>query len=274
MDVCCYLKADSHIDGNMNGAAGIRRYNRQIHGFTLIELLVVVAIIAVLIAVLLPALSASRKSARQVGCLANLHSWHLAITMYAGDYHDAMPVASENYLIDGMSAYWHMRMWPYVSNGQQYSAPTPESRKKSLLYCPSDTTIAAVIEAGANAGRVQGWCAPSWGANVCAMGVYRSNANVWRYWKLINSGTTLTWYDTPTRIGRPLDIFEGDTILLGDSVLYDYNTTSWSIGWNETLNPPYYLDYRHEGKCNLLFLNGSAQSQTDIPSLYRWARID
>lgn len=54
-------------------------------GFTLIELLVVVAIISLLIALLLPALSHSRKVARQVVCSSNLRSMGTCISMYLED---------------------------------------------------------------------------------------------------------------------------------------------------------------------------------------------
>ena len=62
------------------------RSNTTLRGFTLIELLVVVAIIALLVAILVPALNRAREQARRAVCAGNLHSLHISITMYAGDY--------------------------------------------------------------------------------------------------------------------------------------------------------------------------------------------
>jgi prepilin-type N-terminal cleavage/methylation domain-containing protein/prepilin-type processing-associated H-X9-DG protein len=62
--------------------------------FTLIELLVVIAIIAILAALLFPALSASQKRARKLGCLNNLKQLQTAWLSYAHDSDDRLaPIA-------------------------------------------------------------------------------------------------------------------------------------------------------------------------------------
>lgn len=62
------------------------RRRHQASGFTLIELLVVISIIALLMAILLPALGAARRVAKQSVCLSQIRQFHLALTLYEGDY--------------------------------------------------------------------------------------------------------------------------------------------------------------------------------------------
>jgi type II secretory pathway pseudopilin PulG len=59
----------------------------------LIELLVVIAIIAILAALLLPALAKAKQRATRAKCMGNEKNQVLALTMYAGDNGDTLPVS-------------------------------------------------------------------------------------------------------------------------------------------------------------------------------------
>lgn len=64
-------------------------------GFTLIELLVVIAIIALLVSILFPVFSRAREKARQTTCVSNLKQIGAAMLMYAQDWDEWVPSASE-----------------------------------------------------------------------------------------------------------------------------------------------------------------------------------
>jgi prepilin-type N-terminal cleavage/methylation domain-containing protein len=71
----------------------------SVRGFTLVELLVVIGIIALLIAMLMPTLTAARKQAAGVKCLANIRSQLQAIQIYANDNNGLLVCGSHQRLL-------------------------------------------------------------------------------------------------------------------------------------------------------------------------------
>src|SRR4051812_23178535 len=76
--------------------------------FTLIELLVVIAIMVIIAALLFPLFARVREKAREASCLSNLKQIGLAMTMYAQDYDETLPL----YVVDWST----LILQPYIKN--------------------------------------------------------------------------------------------------------------------------------------------------------------
>jgi prepilin-type N-terminal cleavage/methylation domain-containing protein/prepilin-type processing-associated H-X9-DG protein len=100
-------------------------------GFTLIELLVVISIIALLLSILMPALSAVKKRAQQVVCMANLAQWGLVLTLYTEDHNSHFFAGYYDYTDPNDVIYTSTNsdLWPYALQSY-YQTP-------KLKFCPS-----------------------------------------------------------------------------------------------------------------------------------------
>jgi prepilin-type N-terminal cleavage/methylation domain-containing protein len=116
--------------------------NTKANAFTLIEILVVIAIIAVLAGILFPVFQGARKRSYETTCFSNLRQVGLAIGMYAHDYDDKYPIATDG------SEKVVLRL-PTDAKGQATlaNAPTlkrilaPYIKTDGIWKCPADQGI-------------------------------------------------------------------------------------------------------------------------------------
>lgn len=112
---------------------------RRESGFTLIELLVVIAIISILASILMPVFSRARAKARQSDCVSNLRQLAVALTMYADDFDETLPLWSlvggdptGGGRLPGLPYTWDTQLQPYIRNTQiLYCRDNPNGRHRS-----------------------------------------------------------------------------------------------------------------------------------------------
>lgn len=128
------------------------RRTRSLPAFTLVELLVVIGIIALLISVLLPALNKARQQANKTKCLAGLRSLGQAVSIYAAENKDRVPIgfvatASTTTGVTALQFPLSNYVWfGNASNGNQrdnglglLARTKMVTRGPQAFYCPTET---------------------------------------------------------------------------------------------------------------------------------------
>ena len=204
----------------------IGKHALPVFGFSLLELLLVIAIVAVLAGLLLPALARAKAKARSAQCLNNLRQWGLAFRQYADDNQDYLPRRGQGVKpleqIDRPED-WFNALPPYLKLPSYQQLFTNHQRLDPIS--PSVFVCPVAVDPGSNH-----FLPYAMNMNLCPWG---------------NSGTTeATRFSDVARPAQVVALADGSG---------PYSATYPSQN-------PYTPVPRHNGRVNLLFLAGQAQS--------------
>jgi prepilin-type N-terminal cleavage/methylation domain-containing protein/prepilin-type processing-associated H-X9-DG protein len=108
---------------------------RTERGLTLMELLVVISVIAILAALLLPALSITKKKARQTVCMNHLRQINLGVRMYSNDASDRLPTPGAETTATNRTLLYS----GYKELVKDYlGLKGASSQSRSMFTCPAD----------------------------------------------------------------------------------------------------------------------------------------
>jgi len=208
--------------------------------FTLVELLVVIAIIAVLAAVAIPVGSQAMDSGSATHCLSNVRQVALATLAYTSDHNSMLPTAGS-----GSAAEWPKLIAPYAGGDAK--------KRKTIFVCPGcdvpvqDGTGAEIaITYGMHGGLM-----PKAGAPKSLLSVTRP-AQVILCAEMCQNPGNKGW--SPYSVENP-SIFLGagrsGSVAMDQSIAIGPDSDSGNQSW---------IRYRHNGKANVAFCDGHAES--------------
>ena len=207
---------------------------RKRSAFTLVELLVVIGIISLLIAILLPSLARARQAAMSIQCLSNQRQIGIFTQMYNSEYNGMMPPIFD-YNKNNWAIIWthtsdpiNVPSWLNKYAGTMQSGPT--------IWCPSAPR----------------WGTLPWVTEPC--GNYGANAWTMHYgegnWPWKNK-----WY-------KITELRKASEILLLTDMWPKTDLDGWSSSKYMVIGDAYNvrdIDYRHNGRANVLFADGHAE---------------
>ncbi len=253
--------------------------NRK-NAFTLIELLVVIAIIAILAAILFPVFAQAREKARAISCLSNTKNLGTAVMMYAQDYDEVLPARQHPLAPPPRPGVGYPQIYdilnPYIKNGDGWS-------RGGIWSCPSAANKSQSNNLGFNATLFPDGDA-SW--NSFKGGPYISLAAIERpadvagiVDKGMNAGTD-NWMEFPSdqwafvdgsvMTGANVDPLKDAGLPVAKGGSSDFGALGPNVGdcdmagstqnWNWTRSCFLRPRYRHNGTCNVTFMDGHSKA--------------
>ena len=219
-------------------------------GFTLVELLVVIAIIALLVGILTPSLGQARRMVRSTVCQSNLHEIGLGHHTYSSTFSGyTVPTVSRQ------RQWWTTSLVPYIND-------------RRALFCPEATTgetpvLGILVIGGRHTTWFDGRQYPSdpldrgsYGQNMW-LNHFDNSIQNWGHPKAQHFGGRTSSPPRPDRVPMV-----GECNWVGG---YPYHTdVPWDMEWDGFLLGGNQLNRftmnRHDGRANLVFLDGSARS--------------
>ncbi len=202
--------------------------------FTLIELLVVIAIIAILAAMLMPALNKARATARKTSCISNLKQLGFASQVYLDTYNGFLMPWKQT-IVNGNN----VRAWycgdTWIAH-LLYKTNSATTSKLKVFQCPEVPSGVPVPEDDRYM-----WQDRSYLMN--------SSVSAWIPVKKINQ------IKKPSKVPQIVD---------GTGPANYSASTAKQVSASYAI-PDRRVDYRHNGRCNILTLGGNVTDSPDIP---------
>jgi prepilin-type N-terminal cleavage/methylation domain-containing protein len=138
--------------------------------FTLIELLVVIAIVALLAAILFPVFARAKGAAKSSACLSGARQLGTAMALYAADYDDVYPNATDGFGGESQEGGWVYYnffgnfvqgnfvakkggLYPYVKSEGIFVCPACPGPRPTLTYALNGCLTEPTDRIGLNSGR-------------------------------------------------------------------------------------------------------------------------
>jgi len=215
--------------------AGKHRPKCRGRHFTLIELLVVIAIIAMLAAMLLPSLNSARNTAKGIHCINNQKQIGLGMTLYAGDYDDAMPFAyGRDYFIAPVVNEWYTMVNEYIGGSSRTSLMANFNKLSPALQCIAQPEEVRSIVVNGTSVPITNY-------------MYNAHVGAWNGARWVYPFRHLARCKEPSGV---ILLSDGKTKSRGD----------WTFEFMPE-NKYLWLPFRHHDANNYLYVDGHAQRQ-------------
>jgi prepilin-type processing-associated H-X9-DG protein/prepilin-type N-terminal cleavage/methylation domain-containing protein len=231
------------------------------NAFTLVELLVVIGIVAVLVAILLPVLASVRQQSVTLKCLANLRICGQAFEMYIDEHKGFVPYPNTGIDPSGKDCtVWFTVIDPYLNSiaNTHRSGVAAQRAYSEFKQCPLINNLFSLADGSGDGG--------SGNQNYTTEDTksYKMNSCL-RYFNVASGQYA------QAKVQQLPDT--GTFVLLGDGISLDLAGLYTHATSGETQSGAFDMDVngqtlgvascpmvRHQGACNILFVDGHAES--------------